>query len=406
MEEIRKIVRFLHDRDLYPDVKVIEGVSSDPEATIEGRKILIFCSANYLGLANDPILKKEVIEGIRKYGLHPAGARLVSGTLDVHLKLEQATARFKDAEAAIVFPTGVLANLGTIPALMNLPPFIPSTVARTVFRRFLGTNEEIFSDALNHGSLIDGIRLAKAHRSVYRHLDMDDLDRRLTRSRAKRKLIVTDGVFSMDGDIAPLPELVDLARKHGAILMVDDAHGTGILGNRGKGTMEYFGIKEGVDVQMGTYSKALGLLGGFIAGDKDLIDYLRIWARAYVFSGAFWGSIAYGALKAIEIVEKDRERRQKLWANSKYLRKQLDDRGFDLLGSKDTPIIPILIGKDEDAIEVARGLFRKGILAPAIRWPAVPQGAARVRVSVMSTHTREQMDYFVRTIEEVAGRRA
>lgn len=406
MEDIRKIVRFLHNRDLYPDVKVIEGVSSDPEATIEGRKILIFCSANYLGLANDPILKKSVIEGIRKYGLHPAGARLVSGTLDIHLKLEQATARFKDAEDAIVFPTGVLANLGTIPALMNLPPFIPSTVARTVFRRFLGTNEEIFSDELNHGSLIDGIRLAKAHRSVYRHLDMGDLDRRLTRSRAKRKLIVTDGVFSMDGDIAPLPELIDLAHKHGAILMVDDAHGTGILGNRGKGTMEYFGIKEGVDVQMGTYSKALGLLGGFIAGDKDLIDYLRIWARAYVFSGAFWGSIAYGAVKAIEIVEKDRERRQKLWANSKYLRKQLDDRGFDLLGSKDTPIIPILIGKDEDAIEVARGLFRKGILAPAIRWPAVPQDAARVRVSVMSTHTREQMDYFVRTIEEVAGRHA
>lgn len=405
MEAIRKTIKFLRDRDLYPDVKVVQGVSSDPEAIIDGRKVLVFCSANYLGLANDKTLKETVIEGVRQYGLHPTGARLVSGTLDVHLQLEQATARFKDAEDSIIFTTGVLANLGTIPALTNLPPFPPSAALQSVFRRLFGSEVEIFSDELNHGSIVDGIRLAKAKRTIYRHSDMEDLKQKLHRSRARRKLIITDGVFSMEGDIAPLPQIIALSQKHGAILMVDDAHGTGILGEKGKGSLEYFGLKEGIDVQMGTYSKALGLLGGFIAGEKALVDYLRIWARTYVFSGALWGAIAYAAIKALDTVQQDKKRRQKLWDNSEYLRGNLKKRGFDTLASKDTPIIPILIGEDEKAIQIARGLLERGILAPAIRWPAVPRGKSRIRVSVMSTHTREQMDYLLDTMGKIAEKK-
>lgn len=404
MEEIRKAIQYLRERDLYPDVKVIQGVSSDPEVMIDGRKVHNFCSANYLGLANDPILKKAVVEGIRRYGLHPTGSRLVSGTLDIHLELEKETAKFKDAEDSVIFTSGVLANIGSIPALVNLPPFPPSAAAQSVIRRFLGSEAEIFSDELNHGSIIDGIRLAKVKRTIYKHNDVEDLERALRRSRTKRKLVITDGVFSMDGDIAPLPKLIELSKKYGAMLMVDDAHATGVLGKHGKGTLEYFGLRDGIDIQMGTYSKAMGLLGGFVAGEKSLIDYLRIWARTYVFSGAIWGSIAYGALKAMEIVQKDVERRKRLLANSDYLRDGLKQRGFNTLTSKDTPIIPILIGKEEDSIRAARELFNEGIFAPAIRWPAVPKGMSRIRISVMSTHTQRQMDYFLNTMEKVAAK--
>jgi len=404
MEEIRKAIKFLRDRDLYPDVKVIEGVASDPVATIDGRKILVFCSANYLGLANDPILKNAVIEGIKRYGLHPTGARLVSGTLDAHLKLERATARFKDAEDSVVFTTGVLANIGTVPAITNLPPFPPAAAVSSFFRRAFGGEAEIFSDELNHGSIVDGIRLAKAKRTIYKHSDMEDLERKLRHSRAKRKLVITDGVFSMDGDIALLPQLIALCRQYGALFMVDDAHATGILGATGKGSLEYFGLKDGIDIQMGTYSKALGLLGGFIAGEKALTDYLRIWARTYVFSGAIWGAIAYGALEALEVVQHDTERRRRLHENSVYIRSELQRKGFSTLSSKDTPIIPVHIGREEDAIQVAKDLFAQGILAPAIRWPAVPRGSSRIRLSMMSTHEKKHMDHLVSTMEKVARR--
>lgn len=401
MKEIRKIVSYIENTGLYPDVKTIDGVSSDPEVIVDGKKVLSLCSANYLGLANDEILKSAVIEGVRKYGLHPTGARLVSGTLNVHLELEKVTAEYKDAEDAMTFTTGVLANIGAIPALINLPALSPTDASTSIIRRLFGAEAAIFSDELNHGSIIDGCRLARAKRVIYKHCDVEDLEKKLRSSRAKRKLVITDGVFSMDGDIAPMPEIINLSRKYGAMLMVDDAHATGVLGENGKGTLEYFGLNSGVDVQMGTYSKAFGLLGGFIAGDKELIDYLRVMARTYVFSGAIWGSIAYGALKAMDIVKNDKERRHKLWHNSNYLRDELKKRGFDTLSSKDTPIIPILIGGEEKAIEVARELFNNKILAPCIRWPAVPKKKSRIRISLMSTHTKDQLDYFVNVMEKI-----
>lgn len=399
--EIDRIIRYLKDTGLYPDVRTIDGISSDPEVIINGKKILSLCSANYLGLANNETLKNSVIKGIKKYGLHPTGARLVSGTLDVHLELEKVTAELKETEDSMTFNTGVLANIGVIPALINLPALMPTKASMTIIRRLFNTEAAIFSDELNHGSIVDGCRLARAKIVIYRHCDMDDLEKKLRSSRAKRKLVVTDGVFSMDGDVAPMPQIINLSKKYGAMLMVDDAHATGVLGENGKGTLEYFGLHSGVDVQMGTYSKAFGLSGGFIAGDKELIDFLRVMARTYVFSGAIWGSIAYGVLKAMDIVKNGKERRHKLWHNSDYLRNELKKRGFDTLTSKDTPIIPILIGEEGKAIEVARELFNNRILAPCIRWPAVPKKKSRIRISLMSTHTKEQLDYFIDVMEHI-----
>lgn len=390
MNDFADILRKIKKKGLYPDVKTITGVASNPEIFINGKKYINFSSANYLGLANNNEITSAVVDGIKTYGLHPTGARLVSGTLDIHKRLEEETAKFKGSEDCMLFQTGTLANIGVIPAVINLPILsLVSALSK------LTDKAAIFSDELNHASVIDGCRLAKAERIVFKHLDVSDLEKKLKNSRAKRKLIVTDGVFSMDGDIAPLPGIVELSKKYGALLMVDDAHATGVLGENGKGTLEYFGLKGGVDINMGTYSKAFGLVGGFITGTQELIDFLRVSARTYIFSGATFGAIAAGNLKALEIIKKDKKRREKLWENSDYLRKGLKEKGLDTLNSKDTPIIPVLVGEEEKAIAISKALFEKGIFVPEIRWPAVKTGESRIRITVIEPHKKEHLDQMI-----------
>lgn len=395
-KEYANIVSEIRQRGLYPRVHVIEGISSTPEIIIRGKKLLHFASANYLGLANDARISEAVIKGINEYGLHPTGARLISGTLDVHVELEKQIAVMKSVEDSMVFTTGTMANIGTIPAIMRPPLMKLGAFIKAV----IGQNRStIYSDQFNHATIIDGCRLSGAKIKVYKHKDVEDLEKKIKRVRG-RKLIVTDGVFSMDGDIAPLPELIHIAKKYDAMLMVDDAHASGVLGEHGNGTMEYFDLKNGVDINMGTFSKAYGLLGGYIAGEKDLIDYLRVSARTYIFSGAFFASLTRGILRAIPIVRDEKFRRAHLWKITDRFRNGLKQLGYDTLTSQ-TPIIPVLIGDEEIAISFSDELFDRGVFAPPIRWPAVERSKARIRFSVTYNHKEEHIDYALKVLEEL-----
>jgi 8-amino-7-oxononanoate synthase len=399
---VRTVVANIKKYGFYPPTLVTEGLSSEPEVLVEGHAVTSFASANYLGLANDPRVKKAVIDGIERYGLHPTGARLVSGSLDVHRELERRTAEFKGTEDAMLFATGVLANLGVIPGIMSTQLMgFSSHIREGVEHR----KAAIFSDELNHASVIDGNRLSRADVVTYKHKDMDDLAAKMQKYRSYRKMIVTDGVFSMDGDIAPPPALIEIARLYEAILMVDDAHATGVLGERGKGTLEHFGLSDGVDVNMGTYSKALGVAGGFVAGEHELIEYLRVAARTYMFSGATFGSLALGAMTALEISEHEPERRHRLWASSRRLRDRLVAQGLNVLGTGETPIVPVVIGEESAGQAVSYELFQTGFFAPCIAFPAVEKGQCRVRLTVTSLHTDEQIDGLVTALGDICKRR-
>lgn len=397
LEEIKRTLNLIHERNLYPKIRVVEGISSEPEIKVEGKKVLLFCSGNYLGLANNAEIKDAIKGGLDKYGIHPAGSRLISGTLNIHVELEKRVAAFKNGEDAMIFATGTMANMGTIPAVINLPNLSVYVYVKNIFKI---KDAAIFSDKLNHATVIDGCRLANAKLYIYNHLDMDDLEHKLTSCHKKRKLIVTDGVFSMDGDIAPLPKIIELAKKYKANLMVDDAHATGVLGKRGKGTLEHFGLNSGVDIQMGTFSKAFGVMGGFIVGPKYLIDYLKIFARTFMFTGGFFGSLAAGILKSFDIVENDSERRKKLWKNTDYFRDNLRRIGYDTLKSE-TPIVPAFIGEEHNSIAIAEELFNKGVFAPCVRWPSVAKRRSRIRFTLMATHTIEQLDYTLNVLEDL-----
>ena len=324
MKRIRKFISNAKDGGLYRPMVVTEGLSSEPEIVVEGHPVVSFASANYLGLANDPRVKKAVIDGIERYGLHPGASRCVSGTLDAHRELERRTAEYKGTEDAMLFQTGMLANMGSIPAIVDMPLLCVSSRVRAGIDR---RENIIFSDEYNHASIIDSCLLSRAKVITYKHNDLDNLAAKMDNYLGYRAMVVTDGVFSMDGDIARLPELVELARRHDATLMVDDAHATGVLGEQGKGTLEHFGLEDGVDVNMGTYAKAFGVVGGFIAGKHDLIEYLRVAARTYMFSGATFGSLALGTMTALEIARSEPQRRHRLWALSKRLRDGLAAQG-------------------------------------------------------------------------------
>ena len=391
MEEIRKILRLIEDRGLYPEAKVISSAPT-PEVMIRGKRVISFCSNNYLGLSVHPRVIEASIEAIRKYGTGSGSARWGSGTFKIHEELEKVIADFKRTEDAMVFSAGYMVNIGVIPAVMNLINFGPLSVFKS--------KGVILSDALNHASIIDGCKLSRAKVVVYKHKDMKDLEAKLKRYRRKRKLIVTDGVFSMDGDIAPLPQIVELAKKYNAMVMVDDAHATGVLGENGRGTAEHFHLEEEVDILMGTFSKALGAVGGYIAGDKDLIKFLRISARSYVFSAAMPPGVAGGLIAAFKEIQNNPGLRRKLWENASHLREGLKERGFDTLDSE-TPIVPVLIGKEEDAIKVSNLLFERGFFAFCVRWPAVPKGKARIRFTAMALHTEEQIEALLREMEKI-----
>jgi 8-amino-7-oxononanoate synthase len=356
---------------MYPYFRVIES-AQEPEVTLDGRRLVMVGSNNYLGLTNHPEVKEAAIEAVRKYGSGCAGSRFLNGTLDIHVKLEEKLARFMRKEAALVFSTGFQVNLGVISALV-------------------GKNDSVVIDKMDHASIIDGCRLSYGEVKKFKHNDMDDLERALSDATGKGRLIVVDGVFSMEGDIAKLPETLKLARKYGAGVMVDDAHGIGVLGATGRGTAEHFALEQEVDLIMGTYSKSLASIGGFIAGNEDVIHYIKHFARSLIFSASPPPSMVASVSAALDIIEREPERIQKLWENTRYMLKALKGLGFDT-GTSETPIIPVMVGEDETAFKMAMMLHDEGVFANVAVSPAVPVGKALIRTSYMATHTREHLD--------------
>jgi len=347
--------------------RFLREISSLPNETIilNGKKVLNLCSNNYLGLSGHPKLIKAEIEYAKKYGCGSTGSRLITGTLTPHIELEEAVAKLKGTEKAIIFNTGYMANIGVIDALTD-------------------ENDVIFSDELNHASIVDGCRISKAKKVIYKHCDLNNLEDLLKKYKnVRNKLIVTDTVFSMDGDIAPLQDINFLAKKYNAILMTDDAHATGILGKNGGGGGEFFNLQEEIDIQMGTFGKALGTFGAYIAGKKELIEYLINRARPLIYTTALPPGIIGATLKAIEIVksEEGKLRRKLLFKKAEYLRRRLKEKGFNTLNSC-TQIIPILIGDEKTTMKITERLLKNGIYVQGIRPPTVPQNMCRLRISV------------------------
>jgi 8-amino-7-oxononanoate synthase len=372
MDFINKELETLRRRGLYREFKTLDG-AADRLVTLYGTTFLCFSSNNYLGLANDPRVVAAAKDALDDYGVGAAASRLVSGNQRIHRELERRLAEFKGAEAAIVFPTGYMANVGAIASLV-------------------GDEDAVIVDRLNHASIIDGARLSRAKLLVYTHCDLGSLEQALGKARTyRRRLVVTDTVFSMDGDIAPLHEIALLAKRYDAMVMADDAHATGVLGEHGRGAVEHCGCEGEIDVVMGTLSKALGCLGGFVAGERRLIEYLRNTARAFIYTTALPAAMCAAALAAIDIVERDAARRAALHENVAAFKAGLRERGHHT-DHTPTPIVPIILGEPARAVEKARELYANHILVPAIRPPTVPKGTSRLRVSLMAGHTRDDVE--------------
>lgn len=373
-------IRRLKEVGLYRQMRYLQSPQL-PHVEIAGKNCLMLSSNSYLGLCDDPRLKQAAVDAMEKYGVGSGGSRLTTGSYEIHQQLEKEIAAFKGTEAALVFNTGYMANVGVISAIA-------------------GRDWVIFSDRLNHASIIDGCRLSGAQVVVYKHGDSTDLEEKAQNHQGKRSLIVTDGLFSVDGDIAPLPEIVSVAKKHKMLLMVDDAHATGVLGKSGKGTAEHFGLQNAVDVQMGTLSKALASEGGFIAGSRDLIDYLVNKARSFIFSTALAPSTIAVSLKALEIVQTEPRLRQALIDNTLWLRKKLQEAGFTV-SHYPTPIISVVLGPPELTMDFSRKLMEKNIFVSAIRPPTVPQGTSRLRINLMASHTKDDLKRAVDAMTEI-----
>lgn len=398
MEKIKKVVDWVKKHNLYPEPPIVSSPHA-PEVVANKKKVLMFATNNYLGMMHDKRVVEAAVLGVRKWGIGNGSARLLTGNIEIHQKLERAIADFKKRESGLTFVAGYMANLGAIPAITNvLKPSALSAIRGRVERE---KNSVIFSDEYNHASIIAGVKLSGATKEVYRHVDMKDLEDRLKKYPKKiRKIIVTDGVFSMDGSIAPLPNLVHLAKKYKSILYVDDAHGTGILGKHGRGIEDHFNLEGSVDVLMGTFTKAFGGVGGFIVGSKSLIDYLKITSGTFIFTAPIAPPVVYGLIKAIEIVKKETWRRKNVVKNAEYLREKLKSLDIDI-GLSETQIIPVMIGDEKKALQASKFLFERGIFIPAARWPAVPQKSARLRITVSSSHTRSQLDALIGALCDV-----
>lgn len=365
-------LREIEARGLLRRPKLVSGPIG-PRVTIEGREVLLLCSNDYLGLASHPEVKRAAAEAVNSYGTGARASRLVCGALPVHAELEAALAELKETEAAVVFGSGYLANIGAISAVM-------------------GGGGVIFSDELNHASIIDGCRLSRASVRVYPHRNMSALKTMLSGNEIDgKKLIVTDGVFSMDGDIAPLAELAQIASEFDCCLMVDDAHATGVLGPGGKGTASHFCVGAGLDIQMGTLSKALGSYGAFVAGSRDLIDFLLNSARSLIFTTALPPPSAAAALEALKIIAREPERRERLWSNASLLKRELQSAGLEV-GATETVIIPVMVGEPKECVTMAETLLDEGVFARAIRPPSVPEGSSRLRVVPSAEHTKADLD--------------
>jgi glycine C-acetyltransferase len=369
-------------------------VLSDQQAPVchyDGREVINLASNNYLGLANHPKLIEAALAATRTYGVGSGAVRTIAGTMRIHMELEEKIARFKNVEACVVFQSGFAANAGTVSAI-------------------LGKDDFIVSDELNHASIIDGARLSRAKIKVFRHKDVAHCEELLREvaSEPGRKLVITDGVFSMDGDIGPVDKLAAVAEKYGAIMMVDDAHASGVLGRSGRGSIDHFAMHGHVDVQVGTLSKAIGALGGYVCGSRDLIDYLYHRARPFLFSTSHPPAVAATSIAAFDILENEPDRIERLWENTRYFQGELRRAGFNIGGvntpATETPITPVIVGEGRSAMEFSRALFDEGILGTGIAFPTVPEGKARIRLILTSEHTRPQLDRALEALARVARR--
>jgi len=362
-----------------------------PVCHYDGREVINLASNNYLGLANHPKLIEASLAATRTLGVGSGAVRTIAGTMRIHMELEEKIAHFKNVEACVVFQSGFAANAGTVSAI-------------------LGKEDFILSDELNHASIIDGARLSRAKIKVFRHKDVVHCEQLLQEiaNEPGHRLVITDGVFSMDGDIGPVDKLAPLAEKYGAIMMVDDAHASGVLGRNGRGSIDHFGMHGRVDVQVGTLSKAIGALGGYVCGSKDLIDFLYHRARPFLFSTSHPPSVAATCIAAFDILEKEPERIERLWANTRYFQSELKRAGFNVGGvttpATETPITPVIVGEGRAAMEFSKALFDEGVMGTGIAFPTVPEGKARIRLILTSEHTKEQLDRALETLERVAKR--
>ena len=359
--------------------------------TFDGKQVINLASNNYLGLTTHPKLREAALEATRKYGVGSGAVRTIAGTMKIHMELEEKIARFKNVEACVVFQSGFTANAGTVSAL-------------------LGKDDFIISDELNHASIIDGCRLSRARILVFRHKDAAHAEEQLAsvKDLPGKKLLITDGVFSMDGDIGPLPALCEAAEKYGAIMMVDDAHSSGVLGRNGRGTIDHFNVHGRVDIQVGTLSKAIGALGGYVCGSRDFIEFLYHRARPFLFSTSHPPSVAATCIAAFDVLEQEPQLMEKLWENTHYFKKELGLLGFNIGGvttpASETPITPIIIGEGKLTMEFSRELFKEGVLGTGIAFPTVPEGKARIRTIMTATHTRQQLDQALDVLKRVGMR--
>jgi len=367
-------------------IRVLQGPSM-PWCTVEGKKVLMFCSNNYLGLSNHPKLKEAAIKAVQTHGAGSGSVRPIAGTMDIHIELEKRLARFKRAEASLVYQTGFAANAGLIPQLV-------------------GKGDLIISDELNHGSIIDGVRLAHAERAVYKHSDVQDLQRVLEETERhqppyRRVLIITDGVFSMDGDIAPLDGVAKLGAEHGAMVYVDDAHGEGVLGDGGRGIVTHFNLsRDKVHVEMGTFSKAFGVVGGHISGSQDLVNFAYNRSRTWLLSGSHPPAVAAACIAAIDVLENEPQHVRTLWEYTRYFKKAMKDLGFNI-GNSQTPITPVIVGESGVAKKLSARLFEEGVFALPIVFPMVARDKARIRTIMSAALTREDLDFAISAFEKI-----
>jgi len=380
----------LRAKGTYFKLRILDDQQA-PVCHYDGRKVINLASNNYLGLANDPRLIEAALAATRKFGVGSGAVRTIAGTMRIHMDLEEKIARFKNVEACVVFQSGFTANAGAVSSI-------------------LGKEDFILSDELNHASIIDGARLSRARILVFRHKDAAHCEELLKEvaNEPGKKLVITDGVFSMDGDIGPVDKLAALAEKYGAIMMVDDAHASGVLGRNGRGSVDHFGMHGKVDVQVGTLSKAIGCLGGYVCGTRDLIDYLYHRARPFLFSTSHPPAVAAACMAAFDILEREPERIERLWANTRYFQGELKRAGFNVGGvttpASETPIKPIIIGDGRATMEFSRALFEEGVMGTGIAFPTVPEGKARIRLILTSEHTKAQLEQALEIIERVAKR--
>lgn len=383
---LREEFKHLLEKDLDWKLHVLSGPST-PWCVVDGKKVLMLCSNNYLGLSNHPKLKEASIEATRTHGVGSGSVRPIAGNMDIHAELERRLARFKKAEASLVYQTGFAANSGLIPQLV-------------------GEGDLIISDELNHGSIIDGVRLSRADRLVYKHADMLDLERVLNNAEEhspqyRRILVITDGVFSMDGDIAPLDKIAKLSSDHGAMVYVDDAHGEGVLGEGGRGIVSHFNLsRDLVHVEMGTFSKAFGVVGGHVSGSRDLVNFAYNKSRTWLLSGSHPPSVAAACIAAIDVLETEQEHVKKLWDNTRYFKKSLKDLGFNI-GQSETPITPVIVGDSGTAKKLSERLFEGSIFALPIVYPMVAMGKSRIRTMMNAAITKDDLHFAIDSFAKI-----